>query len=66
MNAIVRKALADLRTYRFQSAMVAIIVFAATTTLVLALTLQRGADDPWANSFEQANSLPVAIQRRPR
>ncbi|MEZ4523784.1 MAG: FtsX-like permease family protein [Thermomicrobiales bacterium] len=61
MNAIVRKALADLRTYRFQSAMVAIIVFAATTTLVLALTLQRGADDPWANSFEQANGAHIAF-----
>jgi hypothetical protein len=45
MNAILTRALADLRSNRLQNGLVFLIVLAATTTLCLALTIARGADD---------------------
>jgi ABC-type antimicrobial peptide transport system permease subunit len=61
MNAILTRALADLRSNRLQNGLVFLIVLAATTTLCLALTIARGADDSWDRTFEESHGAHVTF-----
>jgi putative ABC transport system permease protein len=61
MNAILTRAFGDLRGNRLQNGLVFLIILAATTTLCLALTISRGADDSWDRTFEEANGAHLTF-----
>jgi putative ABC transport system permease protein len=60
-RAILRKSLADLRSHRLQSALILVILIAASTALALALIVQQNADKPWRRGFEQSNGAHVTF-----
>jgi putative ABC transport system permease protein len=58
-RAMWRKARADTRSHPLQSALIVIILVAASTALALALIVQQNADKPWKRSFDEANGAHV-------
>lgn len=58
-HAMWRKALADTRSHLLQSALILIILIAASTALALSLIVQQNADKPWQKSFDEANGAHV-------
>jgi putative ABC transport system permease protein len=60
-RAIWRKALADTRTHRLQSALIFIILVAASAALALSLIVQQNADKPWRKAFDEANGAHLVF-----
>jgi putative ABC transport system permease protein len=59
VRALLRKALADLRTHRLQSALIVLMLFGATTALALAVTVRRGMAEPYERAFAEANGAHI-------
>jgi putative ABC transport system permease protein len=59
MEAVLRKAIADLRAFRLPSLLIFIIIAAAAVTLTLSLLIRKSADDPWNRAFAEANGPDV-------
>src|SRR5262249_11875445 len=55
--ALLRKATADLKTYRLQGALIFLIV--AATALALGFTVRRSASATWDRTFQQSNGAHV-------
>lgn len=60
-RALFRKALADLRSHRLQTALILLILTAATATLVLAATIQRSMNNPWERAFAESNGAHLSF-----
>jgi putative ABC transport system permease protein len=58
-RAMWRKAKADTRSHSLQSALIVIILVAASTALSLSLIVQQNADKPWRRAFDEANGAHV-------
>ncbi len=58
MNAVLTKVLGDLRRRRLQAAVIAFVIFLASATTTLGLTLLQTASDPWDRAFEAQNGAP--------
>ncbi|MGH9175596.1 MAG: FtsX-like permease family protein, partial [Vicinamibacterales bacterium] len=56
-----RKALADTRSHRLQSALILIILIAGSTALALSLIVQQNADKPWQKAFDEANGAHLTF-----
>ncbi len=56
-----RKAVADTRTHRLQSALIVVILIAASTALALSLIVQQNADKPWRKAFDRANGAHLTF-----
>ena len=65
---LVRTALANLRSRPLQTALVALILAAASATLALAVSLRAGAADPYEKIARATNAADVHVvgARRPR
>ena len=55
------KALADTRSHRLQSALILVILIAASAALSLSLVVQQNADKPWRTAFERANGAHLVF-----
>jgi putative ABC transport system permease protein len=61
MNAILVKALADIRRRRLQSAVVLVIVLLASLTGTIALTLMSQARDPYQRAFDAQKGAHLQV-----
>ena len=60
-RALFHKALADLRSHRLQTALILLILTAATATLALAATIQRSMNNPWERTFAESNGAHLSF-----
>lgn len=58
-QALLRKALADIRSHRLQHAIIFFILMLATVTLTISIIVQQSANDPWDKTFERTNGAHV-------
>ena len=63
---LVRTALANLRSRPLQTALVALILAAASATLALAVSLRAGAADPYEKIARATNAADVHVVGRGR
>jgi putative ABC transport system permease protein len=59
MRALLRKALADLRSRKLQTILILVILSAATATLSLAVMIQRSSTNAWDRVFDDANGAHI-------
>jgi putative ABC transport system permease protein len=59
MRAILRKAFVDLRSRKLQTALILVILTAATATLSLAVMIQRSSSNSWDRVFAEANGAHI-------
>jgi putative ABC transport system permease protein len=58
-QALLRKALADIGSYKLQYGLIFTMLAVATMMLTIALAVQRSADAPWDRTFEATNGPHV-------
>jgi putative ABC transport system permease protein len=58
-QALLRKAIANLRAKRMQSAVLFVIVALAAALLTLAAAVQRAASNPWQRTFDQTRGAHI-------
>ena len=61
MNAVLTKVLGDLRRRRLQAAVIAMVIFLASGTTTLGLTLLQTASDPWERAFEAQKGAHLTV-----
>jgi putative ABC transport system permease protein len=61
MSAVLTKVLGDLRRRRLQAAVIAIVIFLASATTTLGLTLLQTASDPWDRAFEAQKGAHLTV-----
>ncbi|HLQ62207.1 MAG TPA: hypothetical protein VK131_10110, partial [Candidatus Acidoferrales bacterium] len=61
MSAVLTKVLADLRRRRLQAAVIAVVIFLASGTTTLGLTLLQTSSDPWDRAFEAQKGAHLAV-----
>ncbi|HET8523012.1 MAG TPA: FtsX-like permease family protein [Thermomicrobiales bacterium] len=61
MRALLRKCLADLRAYPFQSLLIVAIVACCTAALTLALTVRQSTNQPFERVFAETNGAHLWI-----
>jgi len=61
MSAVTTKVLGDLRRRRLQAAVIAFVIFLASGTTTLGLTLLQTATDPWDRAFEAQKGAHLTV-----
>src|SRR6266571_2021560 len=61
MNAVLTKVLGDLKRRRLQAAVIALVIFLASATTTLGLTLLQTATDPWERAFEAQKGAHLTV-----
>jgi putative ABC transport system permease protein len=61
MNAVITKVLGDLRRRRLQAAVIAIVIFLASGTTTLGLTLLQTSSDPWERAFKAQRGAHLSV-----
>ena len=61
MSAVTTKVLGDLRRRRLQAAVIAIVIFLASGTTTLGLTLLQTSSDPWERAFEAQRGAHLTV-----
>lgn len=61
MNAVLTKVLGDLRRHRLQAAVIAIVIFLASGTTTLGLTLLQTSSDPWDRAFAAQKGAHLTV-----
>ena len=61
MSSVMTKVLGDLRRRRLQAAVIAIVIFLASATTTLGLTLLQTASDPWDRAFEAQKGAHLTV-----
>ncbi len=61
MNSIMTKVLGDLRRRRLQAAVIAFVIFLASVTTTLGLTLLQTSSDPWGRAFEAQKGAHLIV-----
>jgi putative ABC transport system permease protein len=61
MSAVTTKVLGDLRRRRLQAAVIAVVIFLASGTTTLGLTLLQTASDPWERAFEAQKGAHLTV-----
>ena len=61
MNAVLTKVLGDLRRRRLQGAVIALVIFLASGTTTLGLTLLQTSTDPWERAFKAQRGAHLSV-----
>jgi len=61
MSAVMTKVLGDLRRRRLQAVVIALVIFLASATTTLGLTLLQTASDPWDRAFEAQKGAHLTV-----
>jgi len=61
MSAVMTKVLGDLRRRRLQAAVIAVVIFLASGTTTLGLTLLRTSSDPWERAFQAQRGAHLTV-----
>ena len=61
MSSIMTKVLGDLKRRRLQAAVIALVIFLASGTTTLGLTLLQTASDPWDRAFEAQKGAHLTV-----
>src|SRR5437867_13449683 len=61
MNAVMTKVLGDHRRRRLQAAIIAFVIFLASGTTTLGLTLLQTSSDPWDRAFEAQKGAHLIV-----
>ena len=61
MNAVITKVLGDLRRRRLQAAVIAFVIFLASGTTTLGLTLLQTSSHPWERAFEAQRGAHLTV-----
>jgi len=61
MSAVMTKVLGDLRRRRLQAAIIAFVIFLASGTTTLGLTLLQTSSDPWDRAFEAQKGAHLIV-----
>jgi len=61
MSAVMTKVLGDLRRRRLQAAVIALVIFLASGTTTLGLTLLQTASDPWDRAFAAQKGAHLTV-----
>ena len=61
MSSVMTKVLGDLRRRRLQAAVIALVIFLASGTTTLGLTLLQTSTDPWERAFKAQRGAHLSV-----